>query len=72
MGVEDLTERELQIWKYVVQGLPISQIAKEMGANSTYIRVKLRTLCKKLGISNEPLTPRHRLLYEAAQEYLTK
>ncbi len=72
MSIEELSSRELQVWKYVSQLLPFSEMAKKMGIGSTTVCVHFVCLCRKLDISTKFGAGSYVQLYNLAQEWMSK
>lgn len=69
MNIEHLSERELLVWKYVVEGLSIQQMADKLGIRFEAAHARIYRLCYKLGLPHDPNVSRRTQLIRAAERF---
>jgi|GEM_PF-1990235 DNA-binding CsgD family transcriptional regulator len=69
MNIENLSKRDLLVWKYVVEGLTIREIADKLGIRFDAANMRIGLLYLRLGLPHEDGVSRRTQLVRAAQQF---
>ena len=72
MNVENLSEYELLVWKYVAEGLSTQEMAAKLGIRFEAAQARIYRLCYQLGLPDDPTVPKRTQLVRAAQRFYTE